>query len=109
LGVVGSVGRAVTDDAASVGCALAEGPVRAVGVVVLDVLPQELFELPAVPDERAVEELAAHAADPTFRKGIRDRGRFLHSSGPTFGSSLREQSILAATRRTSHKDRERNS
>ena len=27
-----------------------------------------------VPDEGAVEKLAAHAADPAFRVGVRDRG-----------------------------------
>ena len=53
------------------GRVLLQCPVRPVGVVVLDVLAQELFELPAIPAEGAVQELAAHAADPTFRKRVR--------------------------------------
>ena len=53
--------------------ALPEAAVGSVRVVVLDVLAQELFELAAVPDQGAVEELAAHGADPAFRVRVRDR------------------------------------
>jgi hypothetical protein len=63
----------VRDDV-GVGCSLAERLVGPVGVVVLDVLAEEPFELAAVPDEGAIEKLAAHAGDPAFRVGVRDRG-----------------------------------
>ena len=69
---IGWPGRYATTSAI-VGCALAEAAVGPVCVVVLDVLAQEPFELSAVPDEGAVEELAAHGADPPFRVGVRDR------------------------------------
>jgi hypothetical protein len=46
---------------------------RAVGVVVLDVVVEELFELSAVPDDGAVTEFAAYGADPTFRVRVHDR------------------------------------
>ncbi len=62
----------ILDDHAVVGCALAERPVGAVVVVMLDVVAQELFELASVPDEGAVEELAANGADPSFRVAVRD-------------------------------------
>jgi hypothetical protein len=64
----------ILDDAAIVGCASVEAAVGPVGVVVLEVVAQELFELSAVPDEGAVEELAAHGADPSFRVCVGDRG-----------------------------------
>jgi hypothetical protein len=63
----------VRDDFDVVRSALAERPVGSVSVVVRDVFAQQLFELPAVPEEGAVEELAAHAADPAFRVRVRDR------------------------------------
>jgi hypothetical protein len=69
----------ILNDVAVARCALAEAAVRSVRVVVLDVLAQELFQLPAVPYEGAVEEPAAHGADPAFRVRVRDwralRGR----------------------------------
>lgn len=75
------------DDAAIVGCALAEGPVGPVRVVVLDVLAQELFQLLAIPYEGAIEELAAHGANPAFRIRIRDRGaRWCADDRRAFGS-----------------------
>src|SRR3954465_13843846 len=46
---------------------LSARPVGPVRVVVLDVVAEEPPELLAVPDEGAVEKLAAHGADPTFR------------------------------------------
>jgi hypothetical protein len=49
----------VGDDVASVGRALVEAAVGPAGVVVVDVVAQELFELVAVPDEGAVQEFAA--------------------------------------------------
>ena len=61
------------DNFGIVGRALAEAAVGSVGVVVLDVLGEELFELSAVPDEGAVAEFAAYGADPAFRVGVRDR------------------------------------
>jgi hypothetical protein len=45
-----------------------------VGVVVLDVVDDEAFELMLVPDDGAVEELAAEGSDPAFSKGVRYRG-----------------------------------
>jgi hypothetical protein len=62
----------VFDDVAVVGCALAEPAVWPARVVVRDVFVEELFELRVVPDEGAVEEFAAHGADPPFRIGVRD-------------------------------------
>ena len=64
----------ILDDAAIVGGVLAEAAVGPVGVVVLEVVAVELFEVGAVPDESAVQELAAHAANPAFGIGVRDRG-----------------------------------
>jgi len=55
------------DDIAIVGCALMQSAVGSVGVVVRDVLVQEPVEVRAVPDQGAVEEFAAHRADPTRR------------------------------------------
>jgi hypothetical protein len=40
-------------------------------VVVRDVLIEELFELVAVPDQGAVEQLMAHRSYPPFREGVR--------------------------------------
>ena len=42
----------------------------AVGVVVVEVVDDESMELALVPDDGAVEELAAQGADPTFREGV---------------------------------------
>jgi len=44
------------------------------GVVVVDVVDDEAFELVLVPDDGAVEELAAQGPDPAFRERVRDRG-----------------------------------
>ena len=44
------------------------GPVR---VVVVDVVDDEPFELPLVPDDGAVEELASKGADPAFGERVR--------------------------------------
>ena len=44
-----------------------------VGVVVVDVVGDESFELALVPDDGAVEELAAQGADPAFGERVRDR------------------------------------
>jgi len=63
----------VRDDVAQVGCALSEAAVGSVGVVVLDVLAEESLEVRAVPDECAVEELAANSPDPSFGVAVRDR------------------------------------
>jgi hypothetical protein len=52
---------------------LVERAVRAVRVVVGDVLAQNRFELPARDDQRAVEAFAPDAADPAL--GVRFRQR----------------------------------
>ena len=52
---------------------LIEGAVRPVGVVVVDVVGDESFELVLVPDDGAVEEFAAQGPDPAFRERVRDR------------------------------------
>ena len=44
-----------------------------VGVVVLDVVDHETFELMLVPDDGAVEQLATQGADPPFRERVRHR------------------------------------
>jgi hypothetical protein len=53
---------------------LAEGSVGPVGVVVVDVVDDEAFELTLVPDDGAVEELAAQGSDPAFSECVRHRG-----------------------------------
>ena len=55
------------------GCSLAEGAVRPVGVVVLDVVVEEAAELVLVPDEGAVEEFVADRAHPPLRERVRLR------------------------------------
>jgi hypothetical protein len=45
-----------------------------VGVVVVDVVDHEAFELMLVPDDGAVEELAAQSSDPALGEGVGDRG-----------------------------------
>ena len=44
-----------------------------VGVVVVDVVVDEAFELALVPDDGAVEQLATDGPDPAFRERVRDR------------------------------------
>jgi hypothetical protein len=60
------------------GRCLAEGTVRPVGVVVVDVDREDEVELAAVDDQDPVEELPAEAADPSLgdrvRSGRADRG-----------------------------------
>jgi hypothetical protein len=48
--------------------------VGSVSVVVIDVVNDEPFELSLVPDDGAVEELAAQGADPAFGVRVGDRG-----------------------------------
>ena len=48
----------------AVGWLLAEGPVRPVGVVVIDVLAEEVVEMSPAGDEDAVGALAPRAGDP---------------------------------------------
>lgn len=62
----------IFDDGAVVGCSLAETAARSVGVVVLDVVAQELSQLSTAPDEGAVAQFAAHGADPPFRVRVGD-------------------------------------
>jgi hypothetical protein len=45
-----------------------------VGVVVLDVVDDEALELMLVPDDGAVEKLAAKGSDPAFSECVRHRG-----------------------------------
>ena len=57
-----------------------------VGVVVVDVVDDESFDLTLVPDDGPVEELTAQRADPAFRERVghrsADRGlKDLHSFG----------------------------
>ena len=52
---------------------LLEGAVWPVGVVLLDVVEHEAFERALVPDDGAVEQLAAQGADPPFRERVRHR------------------------------------
>jgi hypothetical protein len=73
-GLVAAVSAISERDFAPVGCALAEAAVRSVGVVVVDIFAEQLFEGSAVPDEGPVAELAASGADPSFRVCVRDRG-----------------------------------
>ena len=60
------------------GRGLAEGAVRPVGVVVIDVDSEHVVELAAVHDQDPIEELSAKAADPPLRDRVRsgraDRG-----------------------------------
>ncbi len=51
-----------------------ERVVASVGVVVVDVVSDEAFELAGVPDDGAVAELSAHGADPGFRERVGGRG-----------------------------------
>ena len=59
--------------------ALDEGPVRAVLVVVLDILAEHGFEVTSSKDERAVEALAPYGAHDALGDGVRPRrpGRVL--------------------------------
>ena len=51
-----------------------QGAMWPVGVVVLDVVDHEPFDLALVPDDGAVKQLAAQRADPAFSEGVRHRG-----------------------------------
>ena len=42
------------------------------GVVVLDVVEDETFELAFVPDDGSVEEFASQGSDPSFGERVRD-------------------------------------
>ena len=50
-----------------------EGAVRSVGVVGVDVVGGESFELALVPDDGAVEQFAAQGPNPAFGECVRDR------------------------------------
>ncbi len=50
-----------------------ESAVRAFGVVVLDVDPQDMFEMSAADDQEPVEALVADRADESLREGVRLR------------------------------------
>jgi hypothetical protein len=83
----------ILDAAAIVGGALVEAAMGPVGVVVLDVLAQEMFQLTAVPDEGAVEELPANGADPSFRVRVGDGrvGRGANDRGAVASEDLVER------------------
>ena len=57
----------------AVGWSLAEGPVRPVGVVVIDVFAEGVVEMSPAGDEDAVGALAAGAGDPALADGVRAR------------------------------------
>jgi hypothetical protein len=51
----------------AVGCSLAEGPVRPVGVVVIDVFAEDVVEMSLTGDEEPVGALAPCAGDPRLQ------------------------------------------
>src|ERR1017187_8998806 len=55
----------------AVGWSLAEGPVRPVGVVVIDVFAKGVVEMSSAGDEDAVGALASGAGDPPFADRVR--------------------------------------
>ena len=58
---------------AAVGWLLAEGPVRPVGVVVIDVFAEDVVEMSPAGDEDAVGALAPRAGDPPLADRVRAR------------------------------------
>jgi hypothetical protein len=60
------------DNVSAVGRSLTELAVRAMPVVVLDVVVELVPEVASAEDDGAVEEFAANRADPSFRVGVRD-------------------------------------
>src|ERR1019366_3732805 len=65
------VGR--RDMGPAVGWLLAEGPVRPVGVVVIDVFAEDVVEMSPAGDEDAVGALAPRAGDPPLADRVRAR------------------------------------
>jgi hypothetical protein len=61
-----STGRSSTGGRGAVGWVLGEGPVRPVGVVVIDVDREDVFEVTAVDDQHPVQQLTVEAAGPAF-------------------------------------------
>jgi hypothetical protein len=59
------------DVGSAVGWSLAEGPVRPVGVVVIDVFAKGVVEMSSAGDEDAVGALASGAGDPPFADRVR--------------------------------------
>jgi hypothetical protein len=57
----------------AVGWLLAEGPVRPVGVVVVDILAEDVVEMSPAGDEGAVGALAPRAGDPALADRVRSR------------------------------------
>jgi hypothetical protein len=57
----------------AVGCSLTEGPVRPVGVVVIDVFAEGVVEMSPAGDEDAIGALAPGAGDPALADGVRAR------------------------------------
>ena len=55
------------------GCTLVQGPVGPVGVVMLDLLGKDCFEVPAPEDEHPVEALAPGGADHALIDGVGPR------------------------------------
>jgi hypothetical protein len=63
----------------------AQGAVRPVLIVVDLVLAQDLPQMGLVPDEGAVQELAAASADPAFGDGVHAGRRHVAEHGPDAG------------------------
>ena len=61
------------DGEPAVGWSLAEGPVWPVAVVVIDILAEDVMEVPSAGDEDAVGALAPSAGDPPLADRIRTR------------------------------------
>jgi len=71
-----------------------ERPVRTVGVVVLHVDPQDLFEVAAPEDQQPVQALGPHRPDPALRVGVGVRR--LHRREEHLGTLSAEHVVEAA-------------
>ena len=66
------VAGAELDNISAVGRSLTQPAVRAMPVVVLDVVVELVPEVASTEDDGAVEEFAANRGDPSLRVGVRD-------------------------------------
>ena len=71
----------------AVGWSLAEGPVRTVGVVVIDVFAEGVVEMPPAGDEDSVSALAPGTGDPPFADRVRSRRPDRRGDDPRAGRS----------------------
>jgi hypothetical protein len=71
-----------------------ERPVRPVSVIVLDVDPQHLLEVPASEDQQPVQALGPYRPDPALRMGV--RVRCLHRRDEHLGALSAEHVVEAA-------------